>query len=388
MMLGLVLLASLQQAAPAASREHSYRFLVAAQGLDQVVLVRFGPGGATVERRTPIRLPSIDSPGPRAVGVAPDGRDYYVTTAHGFPSGELLKFRLGVDTGAFAQAADTIRGREPLGAFPDAVEVTPDGAYAWVTNSPPDGQWQPSWVSVVYLRPMVEVARVGTCTGPRGGQLSADGTRHYSVCMPEDELVEIDVKGTRVARRLAIPAGGSPRCGPSALTLPADELHLYLACQAANEVVEVDARTWSVTRRFAVGKAPAGIAVTRDGRILVVTNRQSQDVSLVDVASGHETARLHLRRHVPADVAMLRPDARLVLADAALLIATAHRSPTGVVISPDGRYAFVSVAGSGDDAGTIEIIDLAARATVASVDVGSGARGIAFWKIEGGRKPK
>jgi DNA-binding beta-propeller fold protein YncE len=54
-----------------------------------------------------------------------------------------------------------------------------------------------------------------------------------------------------------------------------------------------------------------------------------------------------------------------------------------VAVAPDDKYAFISVEGIGSEPGTVEIIDLAARRIVASVDVGQMAGGIAFWKMEG-----
>jgi DNA-binding beta-propeller fold protein YncE len=54
----------------------------------------------------------------------------------------------------------------------------------------------------------------------------------------------------------------------------------------------------------------------------------------------------------------------------------------GVTISPDSRYAFVSSEGVGAQPGKVDVIDLAARAKVGTVDVGQQASGIAFWKME------
>ncbi|HEY5839297.1 MAG TPA: hypothetical protein VIT19_09700, partial [Pyrinomonadaceae bacterium] len=54
----------------------------------------------------------------------------------------------------------------------------------------------------------------------------------------------------------------------------------------------------------------------------------------------------------------------------------------GVVISPDDLYAFVTVEGVGNEPGTVEIIDLKAMKTVATVDVPRQAAGIDFYKIE------
>ena len=52
----------------------------------------------------------------------------------------------------------------------------------------------------------------------------------------------------------------------------------------------------------------------------------------------------------------------------------------GVVVTPDDRYAFVTVEGVGSEPGTVEVIDLATLKTVATLDVASGAAGIDFYK--------
>jgi len=52
------------------------------------------------------------------------------------------------------------------------------------------------------------------------------------------------------------------------------------------------------------------------------------------------------------------------------------------VVSPDSRFAFVTVEGIGSEPGTVEVIDLLARKTVATVDVPEQAAGIDFWKVE------
>jgi DNA-binding beta-propeller fold protein YncE len=86
----------------------------------------------------------------------------------------------------------------------------------------------------------------------------------------------------------------------------------------------------------------------------VATNKRGQSVSVFDVASGRELARIPTRRRV------------------------VH----GVAISPDDRYAFVSVEGIGAEPGTVEVIDLAALRAVAAVDVGQQAGGIDVWRVE------
>ena len=61
---------------------------------------------------------------------------------------------------------------------------------------------------------------------------------------------------------------------------------------------------------------------------------------------------------------------------------TTRRVPSGLVISPDSRYAFVTQEGVGAEPGAVDVIDLRALARVASVDVGQQAGGIDFWNSE------
>jgi hypothetical protein len=54
----------------------------------------------------------------------------------------------------------------------------------------------------------------------------------------------------------------------------------------------------------------------------------------------------------------------------------------GVTVAPDSRYAFITVEGVGSEPGTVEIIDLLEKRTVATVDTPRQAAGIDFWKVE------
>ena len=56
--------------------------------------------------------------------------------------------------------------------------------------------------------------------------------------------------------------------------------------------------------------------------------------------------------------------------------------PHGVVISPDNKYAFVSVEGVGGEPGKVDVINLETLSLQGSINVGKQAGGIAFWKIE------
>lgn len=359
--------------------ERDYLVFVASEATDEVALVRFGPAGARIERKHITGVHRADPDGPHGVAVAPDGRHYYVTTAHGTPNGYLWKY---------TTTGDTLAGRVELGRFPASLQIAPDGRTAYVVNFNLHGELVPSSVSVVSTEEMVEIARLTTCAMPHGSRLDPRGTKHYSVCMMDEMLVEIDARQLEVARHFMLtkgaehgmvgpprrshaagsdtahsghamhnPPAGSTECSPTWAVTSADGARVYVACNGTSDIVELDAARWSLLRRIPAGEGVYNLAVTRDGRLLIATNKRGQSVSIIELASGRELARIRTQRTV------------------------VH----GIAISDDDRYAFISVEGYGAQPGTVEMIDLRVLRRVASVDVGQMAGGIDFWKSEPAR---
>jgi hypothetical protein len=96
-----------------------YLVFVASEGNDRISLVRFGPAGARVERVSKIGRNPTEPVGPHGIALSPDRRYYYVSTAHGFPNGELWKF---------STIGDSLKGTVTLGAFPATLQLSPGRA--------------------------------------------------------------------------------------------------------------------------------------------------------------------------------------------------------------------------------------------------------------------
>ncbi len=148
------------------------------------------------------------------------------------------------------------------------------------------------------------------------------------------------------------PKPGDNSCSPTWAEPSADGSSIYVACNKSDEIVEVNATTWSRVRRIPARPGVYNLDITHDGSRLIATNKRDQSVSIYDLKSGKELARLPTKRKV------------------------LH----GVVVTPDDRYAFVTVEGVGSEPGTVEVIDLAVMKTVATLDVAQGAAGIDFYK--------
>lgn len=358
-------------AAPAVAPARDYLVLIASEATDQITLARFGAGAPRVERRQMTGLNPSEPDGPHGLAVAPGGGTFFVSTAHGTPYGSLWKY----NTATGAQL-----GRVELGMFPASMQVSPDGHYVYVVNFNLHGDMVPSSVSIVAAEPMLEVARVETCTMPHGSRLNAAGTRHYSACMMDEALVEIDATTFTVARHFILTKGGehgmagtpaahamgamggmaapaAAKCSPTWAQPSPDGHRVFVACNASNEIVEVDVDQWALARRLPAGTGVYNLAVTHDGTRLIATNKKSQSVSIFDLASGRELAR----------------------------IPTLRRFPHGAAVSDDDRYVFISVEGYASEPGTLEMIDLQRLERVASLDVGQMAGGIDFWRSEARR---
>ena len=63
-------------------------------------------------------------------------------------------------------------------------------------------------------------------------------------------------------------------------------------------------------------------------------------------------------------------------------VETTRTIPHGVTVTPDGRYAFVTLEGVGSQPGTVEVFHVESAERVGVVDIGKQAGGIAFWKME------
>ena len=359
--------------------DQDYLVYVLSESTDKISVVRFGSKGARVERSFDTGVMPSDVDGPHGISVSPDKQFYYVSLGHGRPYGSVWKY---------ATRDNSILGKVTLGYFPATVDVSPNGDFLYAVNFNLHGDMVPSSVSVVAVSEMLEVARIQTCTMPHGSRLNPQGTKHYSACMMDDMLVEIDTSSLRVARHFMLTKGqemgmtgappqrgahkesaghidmgghgmeppkpGDVSCSPTWAQPSADGSSVYIACNKSSEIVEIDANKWRVTRRIPAGEGVYNLAATKDGSRLVATNKRGQSVSVFDLKTGRELARLPTKRKV------------------------LH----GVAVSPDNRYAFVSVEGIGAEPGTVEIIDLDALKTVATVDVPPQAAGIDFWKME------
>jgi len=274
---------------------------------------------------------------PEDIVAAPDGSVLYlsriVRSASGRPTGtgEVV---------AIDPATRAVTWRANFHGSPNHLAVSPDGKRVFVTIVSGD------WVDVVdpATHAMVDSITVGT--GPHDIEVTADGRRLFVGLIRGTDVVEVEVATHRILRKIAVGDNVRP------IALSSDERRLFVQLSRHHEFLVADPESGEVLRHVAMpvpeGKSlPAtmpidvnhGLRVTRDGKFLLangsivdetaifalpsftlvgtvpvgrdpnwitlspdgsrayVSNRGSDDVSVIDLRSRREIARIKVGQY-------------------------------------------------------------------------------------------
>ena len=148
-------------------------------------------------------------------------------------------------------------------------------------------------------------------------------------------------------------------------------------------VYRIDTRSLEIDQMIEVGAVPKYLAVTPDGKTLLVTNWCSYDLSVVDVTTAAEMRRIPMGRY-PRGIAV-RPDSSTawvaVMGDTRLVEVDLHTwavhdvdgiggGPRHLQISPDGAYLYVTL----NRDGVVAKVDAGTGETVAKARTGQAPR--------------
>ena len=308
-------------------------------------VLRLDPVDGTTLTRIPTQVRRDEVDEPHAVAISPDGRHWYATVAHGEPS--FWKFET---------AGDRLVGRVTLPAAGAArIGITPDGTRAFVPDYDRSQPGVPGKVSVVNLEDLTVLATPTVCGGPHHAEVSSSGVVAVA-CSLSDEIVLLDATTLEeLGRFFAGPEAGppgQPALKPLNLDWSPDGQTLWVGLHLANKVraFRMDGEILGTVN---VGSRPAQIALTADGRTLVVANRGDASLSIVDTSTQAETDR----------------------------IALGADHPHGVAVDDGGQRAFVSCEGTPQTQGRAVAVDLADRTVLWSQEAGAYTLGAAYGTV-------
>jgi YVTN family beta-propeller protein len=168
-------------------------------------------------------------------------------------------------------ARKVVRDYDVKGKSPHMVHPSPDGAWAFVSNTDSDT------VAVIDLRSgAVKLLNAGA--HPQGGVFSPAGDRLYMSAMNDNQIAVIDVKTQTVTGK--IPTGK----GPARLAITPDGKTLVYNAQFEPAVGFADVATGKQVGMVPVSGRPLSLTISRDGR-RAFTGVQDQDkVFVISVA--------------------------------------------------------------------------------------------------------
>jgi YVTN family beta-propeller protein len=185
---------------------------------------------------------------------------------------------------------------------------------------------------------VVERTLVLSTTAPAGLALSPNKPLAFITHPDEKKISVVDLQSWSVTATFAYPGM------PFGVVASADG-KIFVADWSGNSIAEIDASTGKLERTVTVGRAPALLALTADGKRLVAANRKSDSMSVID------TKDFAVKATIGVGLA-----------------------PFAVGVSPDGSRALVgNVQG-----GTASLIDLERFQVIATERTGAGPYGVAF----------
>jgi YVTN family beta-propeller protein len=204
---------------------------------------------------------------PNGLALTPDGKQLLVTV-YGEDKIDFIDPATQAITGTVAVPK------------PHTVSISPDGKLAYITSQEP-GHFA---LCVVDIASRTLARTLPLPKTPRDAEFGHDGKAFYFTEAGVSALQMLDPATDKIVAE--IPTGVSPHFVSLFHNNP-----LGLAVvQGPGEVLLFDPATNQGVRSIAVGKQPHWLALAGDGKTAYVTNEGSNDLSIVDIASGKVTS--------------------------------------------------------------------------------------------------
>ncbi|MCC7157394.1 MAG: hypothetical protein IT161_22630 [Bryobacterales bacterium] len=147
-----------------------------------------------------------------------------------------------------------------------------------------------------------------SCRGVDHLDFSADGRYFIATCEFSGELIKVDVASRTLVGKIALPGGGMPQD----IKLSPDGKVFYVADMESNGIHMVDGDAFQITGFLATGKGAHGLYISRDSKILYISNRGEGTVSLLDLAARKLIAKWEIPGGGSPDMGNLSADGKVL----------------------------------------------------------------------------
>jgi YVTN family beta-propeller protein len=212
---------------------------------------------------------------------------------------------------------ETIRVVDPYNMY-----YTPDGKFAIVVAEQHE---RLNWLDPATMKLKKELWV--PCKGVDHMDFSANGRYLIASCEFGGALIKVDVEKQKLIARLAV----EPRGMPQDVKVSPDGAVFYIADMQANGVHLIDGESFKEIGFIPTGKGAHGLYVSRDSRVLYVSNREEGSISLIDF----ETRKVKTKWELPGGGS---PDMGGVSADGKVLwLAGRYNSEVYAIDTQNGK---------------------------------------------------
>ena len=147
------------------------------------------------------------------------------------------------------------------------------------------------------------------CRGVNHLDYSANGRYLIASCEFSNELIKVDVAERKVLGNLPLPRR---RGKPQDVRLSPDGRVFYVADMRAHGVYLIDGESFSVLDFLPTGKGAHGLNVSRDSKVLYVSNRGEGSISVIDFATRKVVNKWRFPRGGSPDMGGLSLDGKVL----------------------------------------------------------------------------
>lgn len=222
---------------------------------------------------------------PELLDISPDGKTFYVSNED--------DSRMSMIDVATKKVVRTVK----TGPEPEGVKVSPDGKIVYVASE------VANIVHVIDVDSGKILHNITVGNRPRRFEITPDGKELWVTNELAGSVTIIDRDTHKVKDTIVFEVKGfrSTEITPVGMTMTADGKTAWIGLGKANHVAAVDIATRKVRSLTLVGKRAWNVALTHDESRLFVVNGLSDDITVVETASGKAVKSIPVGR-VPHSV--------------------------------------------------------------------------------------
>ncbi|WP_070000012.1 YVTN family beta-propeller repeat protein [Cellulosilyticum sp. I15G10I2] len=176
---------------------------------------------------------------------------------------------------------------------------------------------------------------------------------------------------------------------PAYIVFTEDGKYVLVTDSKDNNVSILDAKTYEVLNTIAVGKGPNGFRISKDSKFAYIANMEEDTVSVIDIENSKEIKKITVGE-TPVTTAITSDGKTLLvtvssenvlavinLATDAIEKIAVGTNPAQVYLQSDDQYAFVANQGTKESpSNTVSKIDMGTKTVIATTETGKGAHGV------------